>query len=167
MKVGIISDTHDNVAAVERAVTAFETENVDTVIHCGDVIAPPVVPYFEGLEVHAVLGNNDGEIAGLEAAFRDLGQGSELHGTFAHLAFGDREFAVLHGEDGEEIDNLAAADTYDYVCYGHHHEAEQRDVEGTTVINPGGHFPTVPAEHQRVAVVDTESDDVLFVNVAE
>lgn len=76
MIVGVISDTHDNVSAVDSAVSIFEERGVETVIHCGDVIAPPVVPHFEGLEVHAVLGNNDGELDGLESAFRRLGNGS-------------------------------------------------------------------------------------------
>lgn len=167
MLVGIVSDTHDNVAAVERAVDEFEERGVGTVVHCGDVIAPPVVPFFEGLEVHAVLGNNDGELDGLESAFRDLGNGSELHGRFAVIAFDGFEVAVLHGEDLEEVDDLAAGGEYDMVCYGHHHEAEERQVNGTTVLNPGGHFPTIPEEHRSVAILDTEDGSVEFVNVAE
>lgn len=165
MLVGVISDTHDNVEAVERAVAAFEERGVETVIHCGDVIAPPVVPFFEGLDVHAVLGNNDGEIAGLESAFRELSDESELHGTFAELTVDGTTFVVLHGEDESEVDDLAAPDTYDFVCYGHHERVE-RDVDGTTVLNPGGHFPTIPDEHRTVAVVDTDDGSVEFVNVA-
>jgi len=167
MKLGVISDTHDNVDAVERAVAAFEDRGVATVVHCGDVIAPPVVPFFEGLEVHAVLGNNDGELDGLESAFRDLGNGSELHGRFAALTFDGFDVAILHGEELSEVEDLAAAGEYDLVCYGHHHEAEHREVEGTSVLNPGGHFPTIPAEHRSVAVVDTEDGSVEFVDVGE
>lgn len=74
MRLGVISDTHDNVRAVERAVSVFEREGCDTLVHCGDFIAPPVLPFFEGFEVHGVLGNNDGELDGLEAGFRALGR---------------------------------------------------------------------------------------------
>lgn len=166
MLVGVISDTHDNVAAVERAVSTFEQRDVETVIHCGDVIAPPVVGHFEGLEVHAVLGNNDGELDGLESGFRGLGHGSALHGRFAELEFDGTTFAVLHGEELDDVDARARSGAYDYVCYGHHHVAEEREVDGTTVLNPGAHFPTVPDEHHSVAIVDTERDDVEFVSVA-
>lgn len=165
MLVGVVSDTHDNVDAVERAVSVFESRDVDAVVHCGDVIAPPVVPFFEGLEVHAVLGNNDGELDGLERAFRHLGNGSELHGRFAELTFDGTQFAVLHGEDVDDVEAHARSGEYDVVCYGHHHVAEERDVDGTTVLNPGAHFPTVPEEHRSVALVDTDANDVEFVSI--
>jgi putative phosphoesterase len=166
MLVGIVSDTHDNVAAVERAVAAFQERGVETVIHCGDVIAPPVVPFFEGLDVHAVLGNNDGELDGLESAFRELSDASELHGRFAALTFDGVDVAVVHGEDEEQLDELAASGSYDLVCYGHWHRAEEREVDDTTVVNPGAHFPTVPEEHQSVAILDTEDESIEFVNIA-
>ncbi|SNZ12405.1 hypothetical protein SAMN06269185_1701 [Natronoarchaeum philippinense] len=165
MLIGVISDTHDNVAAVDRAVEIFEDAGVDAVVHCGDVIAPPVVPHFDGLEVHAVLGNNDGELDGLESAFRQLGNGSALHGRFAELEFDGTQFAVLHGEDTAEVEGHAQSGEYDYVCYGHHHVAEERAVDGTTVLNPGAHFPTVPDEEHSVALVDTDSETVEFRSV--
>jgi hypothetical protein len=165
MLLGIISDTHDNVAAIERATDVFEHEGVEAVIHCGDYIAPPVLPFFEGFEVHGVLGNNDGELDGLEAGFRDLGRGSKLHGRFAELEFGGARFAVLHGEDEQRVESLAQSGEYQYVCYGHHHERDLREVNGATVINPGAHFPTVADTHHSVAVLDTESGDVTFFDV--
>lgn len=164
--VGIIADTHDNVEAIENAVAVFEAEGVETIIHCGDFIAPPVLEFFEGLSVHGVLGNNDGEIEGLEAAFDDLA-GSELHGRFADLEFDGRSFAVLHGEDREEVEGYTESGKYDFVCYGHHHERERREVGETTVINPGAQFPTVPDDHRTVAVVDTKAGEVRFRSLAE
>jgi hypothetical protein len=158
MLIGVISDTHDNVAAVERAVDAFEERGADVLVHCGDYVAPPVLPSFSGHEVHGVLGNNDGELDGLEAGFRALGDDSRLHGRFAELTFDGVDLAVLHGEDLTRVEDLAATGDYDLVCYGHHHEAEVRDADGTVVLNPGAHFPTVPAEHRSVAVYDTAAD---------
>lgn len=165
MRLGVISDTHDNVHAIERAVETFTDADVDTVIHCGDFIAPPVLPFFEGLEVHGVLGNNDGELDGLESGFRALGNDSELHGRFASLEFGGRQVAVLHGEDREEVQSHAESGDYDYVLYGHWHVADRHDVDGTTVLNPGAHFPTVAEENRSVALIDTESDEVTFQSV--
>lgn len=162
MQIGILSDTHDNVEAVERATTIFEEEGVEVLVHCGDYIAPPVISSFDGFEVHGVLGNNDGEIAGLHAAFDALGGESELHGRFAELTFDGLTFAVLHGESLAEVQSIADAETYGYVCYGHHHEREHREVGRTTLLNPGAHFPTVTAENRTVAIVDTETESVRF-----
>ncbi|KYH27728.1 phosphodiesterase [Halalkalicoccus paucihalophilus] len=163
MRVGVISDTHDNVAAIERATDLFREEGIETLVHCGDFIAPPVLPFFEGFSLHGVLGNNDGEVAGLESGFEAIG--GELHGRFADLELGGKRFAVLHGESKEEVEGYAASGEYDYVCYGHHHERERRVVDKTLVVNPGAHFPTVPEEHRTVAVVDTESRGVEFYRV--
>ncbi|MFC6719481.1 YfcE family phosphodiesterase [Natrialbaceae archaeon GCM10025810] len=167
MHVGIISDTHDNVPAVERAIEIFVEEGVEVVVHCGDFIAPLVVPYFEEFEVHGVLGNNDGEISGLESAFDSLGSESELHGRFAELEFDGLSFAVLHGESKAQVDAIAASEEYDFVCYGHHHRREHREEGATTVINPGAHFPPTPEEDQTVAILDTLSESVRFRSTLE
>ncbi|TYL39467.1 YfcE family phosphodiesterase [Natronococcus pandeyae] len=167
MNIGIISDTHDNVPAVERATDLFEEEGVEVAVHCGDFVAPPVLPYFDGFELHGVLGNNDGEISGLEAGFDALGGESTLHGRFATLEFDGLSFAVLHGESKAEVEALAAAEEYDFVCYGHHHQREHTEEGRTTLLNPGAHFPTVPDEHRTVAIVDTLSESVRFRSVLE
>ena len=161
MRVGIIADTHDNVDAIRAATDLFAEEDVTEVIHCGDLIAPPVVDFFEGFALHAVIGNNDGELDGLDRAIRGLGAESALHGRFADLEFDGVRVAVLHGEDRDHVDEVAAGD-YDVVCYGHHHATERHDVGDTTVINPGAHFPTVPESERSVAILDTGAGDVTF-----
>jgi hypothetical protein len=40
MKVGLISDTHDNLPQIEKAVAFFNDKGVDFVIHAGDFVAP-------------------------------------------------------------------------------------------------------------------------------
>lgn len=168
MLVGIVSDTHDNYAAAEAAAERFAERGVDRVLHCGDFIAPPLLAAFDGhgFALHGVLGNNDGELDGLETTIDDLGNGSQLHGRYATLEFDGTTFHLLHGDQGiDEVNARAETDDYDYVCYGHFHVAEQREEGDTTVLNPGAHFPTVPDDNRSVAVVDTETDEVEFVSV--
>jgi uncharacterized protein len=165
MRIGVISDTHDNVDATERAVSCFRENGVGTVIHCGDFIAPPMVGLFSGLTLHGVLGNNDGEVAGLEAAFEELGGGSVLHGRFADLEMDGVRIAALHGESLEDVEGYAESGSYDVVLYGHHHERAERTVDETTVINPGAQFPLVEADHRTVALLDTETGAVEFLPV--
>jgi hypothetical protein len=168
MNVGIISDTHDNVPVVEAVMDRFERAGVEAVVHCGDFVAPPVIAHLdrEGIPVHAVRGNNDGEREGLCDAFEALEDGT-LYGRFAELTFDGRRFAVIHGEDKQLVEALAAGGEYDYVVYGHWHVREERKVGETTVINPGAHFPTVPGEHRTVAIVDTEADSVDFLHISD
>ena len=61
MLIGIVSDTHDDLTAVEAAVSLFEREGVDAVVHCGDFVAPfSATPFDADFALHAVRGNNDG-----------------------------------------------------------------------------------------------------------
>ncbi|THE65499.1 metallophosphoesterase [Salinadaptatus halalkaliphilus] len=167
MNIGIISDTHDNVEAIERATEIFAEEGVEIVVHCGDFIAPLMVPYFGEFELHGVLGNNDGDVANLGAAFDSLGNESELHGRFASLEFDGLSMAVLHGEQKDEVEAIAAGETYDFVCYGHHHERERAEEGRTTVINPGAHVLPKSEEDRTVAILDTLSESVRFRSVRE
>jgi len=95
MNIGIISDTHDNAEATERAIEIFREEGVEIVIHCGDFIAPADRAVLRGVRTHGVLGNNDGDVANLQAAFDSLGGESQLHGQFADLEFDGLSVAVL------------------------------------------------------------------------
>jgi putative phosphoesterase len=168
MKVGVISDTHDNVPAVEAAMERFRAADVDALVHCGDFVAPPVIPRLDldGVPVHAVRGNNDGEREGLASAFDSLAGGT-LHGRFAEPTFDDVDVAVLHGEQRPVVEALARSGEYDVVCHGHWHVREKRSVDGTTVLNPGAQFPTVPEDHRTVAVLNTVRDAVEFLPVDE
>ena len=49
MKIGIISDTHDDVEYTNRAIDAFEKKDVEVVIHAGDVISPAMILEFKRL----------------------------------------------------------------------------------------------------------------------
>lgn len=162
MQVGIISDTHDNVAAIEQATDLFEAEGVEVIIHCGDFVAPLMISYFDEFELHGVLGNNDGDVANLQSAFDSLGGESQLHGRFADLEFDGLSFAVLHGESKAEVEAITAGETYDFVCYGHHHERECSEKGRTTVLNPGAHVLPKSEDDRTVAIVDTESESVQF-----
>lgn len=165
MLLGVIADTHDNVDAVEQSAAQFRARGINTLVHCGDIVAPPTVPGLDGFEVHAVLGNNDGEIAGLMAAFDDLGNDSTLHGRFGIQEFDGATVAFTHGESREIIRSMAASGRFDIVCFGHHHDPVATDVDGTLLCNPGALYTAVPIEDRSVAVIDTDTGDIDFVAV--
>ncbi len=67
MKIGVLSDSHDNLAKIEEAVKFFNNKKVKFVFHAGDFVAPFTIPKFKKLNCPwlGVLGNNDGEEKGL------------------------------------------------------------------------------------------------------
>lgn len=163
MKVGIVSDTHDNLDIVQRAVDHFEG-TADVVVHCGDIVSPFAARAFESdeFEFYAVRGNNDGEWA-LKQLVDEIGV---YLGEMGELVLDDRHVAVYHGTSEAIVGALLESGSYDYVLRGHTHEQVQDDYAGTVHINPGG-IPTEPSggEPPAAVILDTETDDVTFTDL--
>jgi uncharacterized protein len=80
MKIGLISDTHDNIQNTQNAIIFFNDKNVEFVIHAGDIVSPETVKAFDGMKLIGVLGNNDLEVRELTSAFDKIG--GQLKGEF-------------------------------------------------------------------------------------
>jgi len=155
MRIGVISDTHDNIPKLKAAVELFNEEQVELVLHAGDIIAPFAVAAMADLKcrVIAVLGNNDGEKVILAKRFESIG---ELYQSIAKVEIGGRKIAVVHYHDLAEP--LASSGQFDIVVYGHTHEVDVRK-EKALILNPGecGGWLTGKC---TVALVDTDNLDV-------
>ncbi|MEE9212757.1 MAG: metallophosphoesterase family protein, partial [Phycisphaeraceae bacterium] len=79
MKVGVISDTHDRLPPLRRAVALFERLKVGALFHAGDFVAPfaakIIAPEVLSVPLHCIYGNNDGEREGLKAILPNLVEG--------------------------------------------------------------------------------------------
>ena len=78
MLIGAISDTHDNLPQVEKAVKYLNDQKVGLVLHAGDYVAGFVIPKFKQLncKLIGVFGNNDGDHELLKKRFSET---SQLH----------------------------------------------------------------------------------------
>jgi putative phosphoesterase len=131
MKIGIMSDSHDNVPAISKAVALFNDAEVHLVVHAGDLVSPFVSIPLKNLRVEftAVFGNNDGERIGLAQTFK-----GRIHRPPHELQFGGKKILLMHEPDN--LDLLAETGHYDAIIYGHTHIAQVRKGR-TLVINPG------------------------------
>lgn len=129
--VGLISDTHDHLPSIERAVQFFNGQDVDVVLHAGDIVSPFTARAFRELQAPLVgiFGNNDGDRIHLREFFADIG---ELHSDPHMGSVGGVSLAITHVP--ELVSSLAA--THDVVVYGHTHETEMHN-HGALVVNPG------------------------------
>ncbi|MEI6171408.1 MAG: YfcE family phosphodiesterase, partial [bacterium] len=75
MKLGILSDSHDHLRALERIVARFNAENVDLVLHAGDFVSPFTAIPLSKLRAPlvGVFGNNDGDRLYLTRRFAGIG----------------------------------------------------------------------------------------------
>ena len=104
--VGIVSDTHEDVRMIIKAVKLFKERSPSMVIHCGDIISPPVLERFAGLPLRLVFGNNDGERSGLKKKCGELGF-LEIDETLTFEHAG-KKFFVNHGTSARVIDEAVA-----------------------------------------------------------
>ncbi len=135
MRIGVLSDTHDDERNVKKIVKIFKNENILKVFHLGDFVAPPIVKHFNGLNLLGIFGNNDGYKTGLLKMFSEIK--GELPGDFAEIEVDDLKMALYHGEYYEIVDSLARGGKYDVVFYGHWHKARIENIGRTILISPG------------------------------
>ncbi len=158
MKLGVLSDSHDNLPKIRAAVELFRARQVAHVIHAGDFVAPFALEPLAALDcpVLAVFGNNDGERVVLAERF-ELG---EIHPNLAAIELAGRRIAAVHYP--ELAEPLAASGDYDLVVYGHTHQVDERR-QRALLLNPGevGGWMT---GRSTAAIVDLES---LAVELAE
>jgi putative phosphoesterase len=158
--IGIVSDTHEDVRMIMKAVAIFKARSPAMIIHCGDIISPPVLERFAGLPLKLVFGNNDGERSGLKKKCLELNF-AEIDDTLT-FEFAGKKFFVNHGTSARVIDEAAATQQYDYVLHGHTHEMRNESVGRTTIINPGALFS---AESYTIAFLTPETGEVEFVEI--
>lgn len=160
--VGIVSDTHEDVRMIIKAVKVFKERSPSLVIHCGDIISPPVLERFAGLPLKLVFGNNDGERSGLTKKCGELGF-SQIDDTITFEHAG-KKFFVNHGTSARVIDEAVATQQYDYVLHGHTHIPRDEVVGRTRIVNPGALFS---ADSFTIAFLQPETGAVEFVELPE
>ncbi len=154
MKIGVLSDTHDNLPNVRRAVDAFVRAGVEALLHAGDICSPFVIREFaplsgKGVRMHAVFGNNDGDRVMLVRR----GEGfCEFHDVSAVLEMGGRKIALTHYPDFAPA--LLASGAFDLVIHGHDHKVRLVEDGGRRLLDPGT-CSGYGVARATVAVVDT------------
>lgn len=130
MRIGIISDTHDNLDKLKKAVDIFNANKVGFVFHAGDFVAPFVLSVLGKLKCDylGVFGNNDGEKKGLKEK-----SGNRIKpGPLKIKRFG-RTIILSH----ELHQVLFKKQNPDLVIFGHSHKPEINFKGKTLFINPG------------------------------
>ena len=133
MRIGVVSDTHNNLANVREIVALFNAAGVQRVVHTGDITQAKTLDVLAGLSapLYGVFGNNDVE--------RDLAASVRAHGfTFQapplKLAWAGRRIVVVH--DPRDLPDPAAGEV-DVALHGHTHMRRCERDRGRLVFNPG------------------------------
>src|SRR5438067_9242716 len=95
MRIGIVSDIHDNLWNLSYALTAIR--DTDVLICCGDLCSPFVIDELAKFErdIHIVFGNNDADLYRITAKALKR-PNCNVHGELFQMVFGARRVAVNH-----------------------------------------------------------------------
>lgn len=148
MRIGILSDTHDRLPAIDAALAEFTRRGVETVVHPGDLVAPFAARRLLAWKgpLLVTYGNNDGERKGLKAALPQIQDGP------LHVDLAGRRVLVHHYLDWCHPADVERADV---IITGHTHEIVNERRDGRLFLNPGECCGWV-AGRCTVAVLDTE-----------
>ena len=158
MKIGILSDSHNEIENVKKAVSVFESLGIDTVIHCGDVTIPRVLEVLKFFRVFLAYGNMDIDKEMLSITLKKPDKQNKV-GPFLDFELAGKRILVIHGDDGYGLRMAIKSGEYDYVFTGHTHRVRDEKVGNTRVINPGalgGAF----YEPRSIAYLDLETDQL-------
>ncbi len=136
MIIAVISDTHDNVWNLSKALGAIEERKAEVLIHCGDYCAPFIIDQLSQFSgpMHGVFGNVDGDIYLLTTKSTST-DNITLHGRIADVEIDGKKIAVHHFPDLAR--SLAASGDYNVVFYGHTHVQSVEELNETKLVNPG------------------------------
>jgi uncharacterized protein len=138
MLIGAISDTHDNLPQIEKAVKTLNEQKVELVLHAGDYVAGFVIPKFKALncKLIGVFGNNDGDHELLKKRFGETGN-CTIRDRFANVEVEGYRIALLHGDEIELLNVLAYSGYFNAVVHGHSHFEGVKIMGKTLMVNPG------------------------------
>lgn len=142
MKICIVSDSHDNRHLLDIAVADAKQRGAEAVLHCGDIVAPTTLRVLQKhqLPVHAIHGNNVGDVYNMALYAGEPDSVLSFHGQDAGLNLADKRIFIVHYPHYARA--MATTGEWDLVCCGHDHRVEVCKIDNikqsqTMFVNPG------------------------------
>lgn len=137
MKIAVMSDSHDNIWKLRKALGIIKSKNCETIIHCGDFVAPFMFKELQtaDIPVHCVFGNNDGDRHLLTRFALESNGLITLNSIVGELEHDGFKIGFTH--EWPVAQALAATGKYHLVCFGHSHQYALKNAGKTILLNPG------------------------------
>lgn len=161
MRAVVLADTHLHPGSRRRLPdqVMVELERADVVLHAGDILTGDVLELLAGYApVHAVLGNNDDELAGLLPERLSI----DLDGVAVGMVHdsGPRR--------GREARLRRSFPRSALVVFGHSHIPWNTEgVDGHWLLNPGSPIDKRAQAHPTIATVDVADGQIVGIEIIE
>lgn len=162
MKLGVMSDSHDNVPMVRKAVEVFNAEGCDLVIHAGDYCAPFALTPLDKLKCKwlGVYGNNDGD----KKALSIKSNGMIVDHPYRYDLSNIKMIITHEIEDVPGLMGMIENQEVHLLIYGHTHKPEIKKIGDALLVNPGetGGWTTGKS---TVAIIDLKTMEARIVEL--
>ena len=163
MKIGIISDIHENFHNLILALRKMKEEKVEQIICLGDLMNDGIAKVLSISEtpVFMVWGNNDGDLVVLTKTSSRAGSNlvSSIN-TYDFLEYANRKIFVTHFED--LAIPMAKSGMFDAVFCGHTHISRIEHEGNCVIVNPG-EISAQRTGTASLAIYDTTGHEVKLV----
>ena len=110
MKLGILSDTHNNADNTRAALAELRRRGITRLVHCGDITTREIVHLFAGWDVAFVWGNMDRDWAELSDAARRIGVA--IPQMSRAIQIDGKLIGITHGADQKILYNMMMSSKY-------------------------------------------------------
>ena len=158
MKVGVISDIHDNIHNARIVFKELKEKQVEKILFLGDANSPFIAKDMAnlGIPVVYVWGNNEGDEVTITKFILGGHEDSIVSSeSFLSIEIDNRKLFLVHFPELAEI--AINTDMFDAVFYGHNHEKLKEKRGEKLFMNPGSIFANKGLA--SYAIYDTEMND--------
>lgn len=163
MKIGVLSDTHDNLSNLTYVLNTYRDRGITTLIHCGDLTNLDMVSHFEGFRVIYTMGNMDVVTGAIKKRLEKM-----RDDNFAGMVFKGKldgvDVAATHSHVDGKVMELVREKRYEWIFHGHTHEKRDEMVRGARIVNPGA-LGGLGREPRTFCIVDLDAEEVEFLKV--
>lgn len=164
MKIGVLSDTHDNLSNLILALEGLREQGIETVIHCGDLTNFELLSYFRDFRLIYLLGNMD-YASGTIVKWVQKMNPDNFAGPVFTGSLGGVPVAATHSHLEGELMTLVQSRRYRWVFHGHTHQRRDETVHGVRVVNPGA-LGGLRRGRRTYCIADFAEQDVEFITVS-
>lgn len=169
MKIAVLSDIHDHLDKLEKALKLVKNNKVANIVFCGDMVSPFTTSILAGADLltYACLGNNDEDQIGMMKLGGKKFTWFHLSQEYGHIELDSKKVAFCHYPKLAEL--LAKTGEYDAVFYGHTHVVNKKHYGKSLLLNPGAvcgiDFDKKAYNKATFAIYDTKTNSAEIIEI--
>lgn len=163
MKIGLLSDTHNNLSNLVAALETFHERGIQTVVHCGDLTDFDLVSHFDGFQLIYLTGNMDHASGTIQRRVMKL-NAENFAGPVFRGQLDGVPVAATHSHIEGKVMELVQSGRYAWIFHGHTHQRRDEMIRGVRIVNPGA-LGGLKRGPRTFCVVDLDEPNVEFITL--